>query len=224
MSLTARTWRALLGLAAGMAALLFIPAGTFRYAEAWIYLAIFLGASTLITARLMVADRALLERRMRGGPWRELRPAQRNIMTGASVAFLALLIVPALDHRFGWSHVPPGVTWAGDALVAIGLYLVSIVYRENTFLSARIEIAQNQTVVSTGSYAIVRHPMYATSSLYILGTPLALGSYWGFVPAVAMVPFLIWRLLDEERLLTRSLAGYSDYRKKVRYRLVPRVW
>lgn len=113
---------------------------------------------------------------------------------------------------------------AGDALVAIGFYLISLVYKENTFASATIEVAENQKVISTGPYAIVRHPMYASASLYLLGTPLALGSYWGFIPFAAMMPFLIWRLIDEERFLAGNLSGYTEYQKRVRYRLVPFVW
>jgi protein-S-isoprenylcysteine O-methyltransferase Ste14 len=109
-------------------------------------------------------------------------------------------------------------------LVAIGLYLVSLVYRENPFSSATIEVGEGQTVVSTGPYAIVRHPMYASSSLYLLGTPLALGSYWAFIPIAGMVPFLLWRLIDEERFLSRNLPGYPEYQQRVRHRLVPFVW
>jgi protein-S-isoprenylcysteine O-methyltransferase Ste14 len=109
-------------------------------------------------------------------------------------------------------------------LVAIGFYLIWLVYRENTFSSATIDVADNQTVVSTGPYAIVRHPMYASATLYVVGTPFALGSYWGLVPFAAMVPFLIWRLLDEERFLAANLPGYSEYQKRVRHRFIPFVW
>jgi protein-S-isoprenylcysteine O-methyltransferase Ste14 len=223
-SLRARAWRALAMLGTAMGLLLFAPAGTVRYWQAWVYLTIFVGASALTTIYLMRKDPALLERRMRGGPAAEKRPAQRLIMLGTSIGFIALLIVPALDRRFGWSAVPLGGTVAGDVLVAIGFYLIFLVYRENPFTSATIEVSGDQRVVSTGPYAVVRHPMYASASLYLLGTPLALGSYWGFVPIAAMAPFLIWRLLDEERFLARSLPGYSDYQKRVRYRLVPFVW
>jgi protein-S-isoprenylcysteine O-methyltransferase Ste14 len=132
--------------------------------------------------------------------------------------------VPALDHHFGWSTVPRGGVVAGDVLVAIGFYLIFRVYRENTFTSATIEVAENQKVVATGPYAIVRHPMYASAFLYLLGTPLALGSHWGLVPVAVMIPFLIWRLFDEERFLARNLPGYTEYQKRVRHRLVPFVW
>ena len=112
----------------------------------------------------------------------------------------------------------------GDLLVAVGFYFIYRVYRENTYTSATIEIAAGQTVISTGPYAIVRHPMYASASLYLLGTPLALGSYWGLVPLLVMVPALVWRLNDEERFLAEGLDGYTEYQRRVRYRLVPGIW
>jgi protein-S-isoprenylcysteine O-methyltransferase Ste14 len=189
-----------------------------------VYLAIFIGASALVTRYLVRKDPALLERRMSGGPTAEKRPAQKVIMLATSIGFIALLVVPALDRRFGWSAVPLWGVVAGNGLVAIGLYLVFLVYRENPFSSATIEVAADQRVISTGPYAIVRHPMYASASLYLVGTPLALGSFWGLVTIPATMPFLIWRLLDEERLLEGSLPGYTDYQQRVRHRLVPFIW
>ena len=222
--LRARAWVALTVLTVVMGLLLFVPAGTLRYWQAWVYLAIFTGASGLTTRDLASRDPALLERRLRGGPMAEKRTAQRIIMLCASSGLIALLAVSAFDRRFGWSTVPLGGVVAGHALVAIGFYLIFRVYRENTFTSATIDVSEDQRVISTGPYAIVRHPMYASASLYLFGTPLALGSYWAFVPIVAMMPFLIWRLLDEERFLGRKLPGYTKYRKRVQYRLVPFVW
>jgi protein-S-isoprenylcysteine O-methyltransferase Ste14 len=222
--LSARAWPALAVLAVVMGFLLFVPAGTLHYWQAWVYLSIFTGASVLTTLYLMRKDPALLARRMSGGPTAERQPAQKFIMLCTSIGFIALLVVPAFDHRFGWSTVPLGGVVAGDVLVAIGFYLIFLVYRENTFASATIEVAENQKVISTGPYAIVRHPMYASASLYLLGTPLALGSYWGLVPIAAIMPFLIWRLTDEERFLARNLPGYTEYQKRVQHRLVPFVW
>jgi protein-S-isoprenylcysteine O-methyltransferase Ste14 len=223
-NLEAKAWLALAVLTVVMALLLFVPAGTVHYWQAWVYLAIFAGVSALTTLDLIRKDPALLERRMRGGPTAEKQPTQKVIMLGMSIGFIALLVVPALDHRFGWSAVPLGEVVAGDLLVALGFYLIFLVYRENTFTSATIEVAESQKVISTGPYARVRHPMYASAILYLLGTPLALGSYWGLVPVVAMMPFLVWRLLAEERFLARNLAGYTDYQKRVHHRLVPFVW
>jgi protein-S-isoprenylcysteine O-methyltransferase Ste14 len=223
-SLAMRAWLALAVLAVVMGLLLFVPAGTLRYWQAWLYLSIFMGASILTTIYLMTHDPALLERRMSGGPTAEKRPAQKFIMLCASIGFIALLVVPALDHRFAWSAVSLGAILAGDVLVAIGFYLIFLVYRANTFSSATIAVADNQTVVSTGPYAIIRHPMYASATLYLLGTPLALGSCWGLIPVTAMMPVLIWRLLDEERFLAGSLPGYAEYQQRVRHRFVPFVW
>jgi len=219
-----KPWLALVVLTAVMGLLLCIPAGTLHYWQAWVYLSIFSGASALTTLDLMRRDPVLLERRMSGGPMAERRLAQKIIMLGMSIGFIALLVVPALDHRFGWSAVPLAGVAVGDLLVAAGFYGIARVYRENTFTSATIEVAEGQTVISTGPYAIVRHPMYATAFLYLVGTPLALGSYWGLVPIAAMTPLLIWRLADEERFLARDLPGYTEYRKRVRHRLVPHVW
>jgi protein-S-isoprenylcysteine O-methyltransferase Ste14 len=224
MALAAKAWLALAILTLFMSLLLFIPAGTVHYWQAWIYLSIFTGASMLTTLYLMNKDPALLQRRMSGGPTAEKRGAQKIIMLFTSAGFIALLVVPSLDHRFGWSHVPVGVVIASDVLVALGFYFIFLVYRENTFTSATIEVAENQTVVSSGPYAIVRHPMYASASLYLFGTPLALASYWGLLVIAAIIPFLIWRLVDEERFLSTNLPGYSEYQEKVRYRLVPFLW
>jgi protein-S-isoprenylcysteine O-methyltransferase Ste14 len=222
--LDAKAWFALAILAVAVGLLLFVPAETANYWQAWVYLSIFTGASALITLYLMRMDPALLERRMSGGPTAEKRPIQKFIMLCTSISFIALLVVPSLDHRFKWSTVPLSGVVAGDVLVAIGFCLIFVVYRENTFTSATIQVAENQKVISTGPYAIVRHPMYAGGALYLLGTPLALGSYWGLVPLAAMMPFLLWRLFDEEHFLARNLQGYAEYQKRVRHRLVPFVW
>jgi protein-S-isoprenylcysteine O-methyltransferase Ste14 len=223
-SLAVRAWFALVLLAAVMGLLLFVSAGTMSYWEAWVYLGIFFGASALTTMFLVRRDPALLERRMRGGPTAEKRPVERLIMVFASLGFIALLVVPALDYRFRWSTVPVWAILAGDMLVIVGFYFIFLVYRENTYTSATIEVAPGQTVVSTGPYAIVRHPMYASALLYLVGTPLALGSYWGLAALAGMLPFLLWRLFDEERFLAQNLPGYADYQNKVRHRLLPGIW
>lgn len=222
--LYAKAWLSLVALGFAMGLILFVPAGTMRYWRAWVYLAIFLGASLLTTLYLIRKDPALLQRRMRGGPTAEKETTQKIIMLFVSIGFIALLAVPALDYRFGWSAVSRPMVIAGDVLVALGFYFIFLVYKENTFTSARIEVAENQKVISTGPYARVRHPMYASASLYVIGTPLALGSWWGLLAVVFMLPFLLWRLLDEEKFLEKNLAGYREYQRRVRHRLVPRVW
>jgi protein-S-isoprenylcysteine O-methyltransferase Ste14 len=207
-----------------MAALLFIAAGTLHYWQAWTFVAVYFAASLALTFYLMVKDPNLLERRMRGGPTAEKEPVQKIIVSIVSLGFVGLLIVPALDHRFGWSHMMPQVALAGEGLVAIGWLAIYFVFRENSFSAATVELAPDQHVISTGPYARVRHPMYAGMLVMFAGIPIALGSWWGLVVLVAILPALIWRLLDEERFLARNLPGYVEYQNTVRYRLIPRIW
>jgi protein-S-isoprenylcysteine O-methyltransferase Ste14 len=207
-----------------LAALLFIPAWTLDYWQAWAFLAIYFTASLAITLYLMKKDPKLLERRMNGGPTAEKEPVQKMIMFLMSLGFIGLIALPAFDHRFAWSHMPPYVALAGDVLVVLGWLAIFFVFKENTFTSAIIELAPDQTVISTGPYALVRHPMYAGGLVMLLGVPIALGSWWGLLVIAAMTPALIWRLFDEEKFLARNLRGYGEYQKKVRYRLIPQVW
>jgi len=207
-----------------MAALMFGGAGTLDWWQAWLYLVVYFGASIAITLYLVRKDPALLARRMRGGPWAEKQPVQRVIMVLASVAFIGLTILPALDKRFGWSHMPAWIVIVGDVLVAVGWLGIYRVFRENSFTSATIELAPDQRVISTGPYAIVRHPMYSTALVMLLGAPIALGSWWGLIALAVISPALIWRIFDEERMLWSDLAGYGAYAARVRYRLVPGLW
>jgi len=211
-------------LIAAVMAALFIPAGTLHYWQAWIFLAFYFVPALAISLYLMVKDPKLLARRMRGGPVAEKQTAQKIIMSIVSVGFLALLVVPALDHRFGWSHMPASAAFAGNALMSIGWLAIFFVFRENSFSSATVEIADDQKVVSTGPYAWVRHPMYAGAVLMLLGMPVALGSWWGVAVLLAMLPAFVWRMFDEEKLLTENLPGYAEYRQRVRFRLIPGVW
>ena len=142
----------------------------------------------------------------------------------AMAGFIGLLVVSALDHRFRWSRVPAYVCLLGDALIAIGFLLVFFVLKVNTFAASTIQVAEGQKVVSTGLYAYVRHPMYAGSFPILIGTPLALGSWWGIFALIVFFPALIWRLVDEESFLRKNLPGYTEYTEKVLYRLLPYVW
>jgi protein-S-isoprenylcysteine O-methyltransferase Ste14 len=205
-------------------ALLFAAAGTFDYWQAWAFLAIYFTLSLAITLYLMKKDPALLARRMSGGPFAEKEPSQRIIMSFASIGFIGLLVLPGLDHRFGWSQMPAYVAIAGDILVVLGWVGIFFVFRENSYSSATIELAADQRVISTGPYALVRHPMYAAALVMLLGMPIALGSWWGVLTMAVVVPAVVWRLLDEERFLARNLPGYTEYQRKVRYRLLPLVW
>jgi protein-S-isoprenylcysteine O-methyltransferase Ste14 len=207
-----------------MAVLLFVPAGTFDYWQAYVFIAVFVGGSAAITVYLAIKDPQLLERRMHVGPTAEKQPTQKIIMVFALLGFIALLVVPAFDRRFMWSPVPPYVSVLGDLLVTLGFCLVYFVIRENSYAASTIQIAEGQTVISTGPYAVVRHPMYAGVLPLLIGTPLALGSWWGLFALILFMPALIWRLLDEERFLHKNLPGYTEYTQKVRYRLVPFVW
>jgi len=223
-NLEKRAWRGLVILALVMGLLLFIPAGTIRYWPAWGYLEVFFGASILITLNLMKHDPALLERRLSAGPTAEKEKTQKVIQIFTSFGFIALQVVSALDFRFRWSKTLIALIMVGNLMTAVGFYIVFLVYRENPFTSATIEIASDQRVISAGPYALVRHPMYSGGLLLLLGTPLALGSYWALLAVVAMVPFLVWRLFDEERFLSKNLEGYTEYCDKVRWRLVPGVF
>ena len=219
--------RALAGLAflvLVMVALVFGAAGTLHYWQGWAFLACYFAASILVTLYLARRDPALLARRMRGGPWAEKEPTQKLIMSIASAGFIALLLLPGLDHRFGWSHMSAAAAVAGDLLMLLGWAGIFRVFQENSFTSSTIELAADQRVISTGPYAIVRHPMYAAALVMLLGIPISLGSWWGVLVVVALLPALIWRLLDEERFLSRNLPGYVAYQETVQYRLLPHVW
>lgn len=223
-TLARKAFQSLTGLFLAMAALLFGVPWTFDYWQAWVFLAVYFSASILITIYLMNSDRELLERRMRGGPLAEKETAQKIIMMFASIGFVALLVVPALDRRFGWSQMPTSIVIVGNILIALGWLAIYRVFRENSFTSATIELAQDQAVISSGPYALVRHPMYTGALAMLVGIPIALGSWWGLVAFGVMTFALIWRIFDEERFLVRNLTGYAAYKEKVRYRLIPYLW
>jgi protein-S-isoprenylcysteine O-methyltransferase Ste14 len=222
--LNKRAWGGTLFLIACVAAMLFVPARTFHYWQAWIFLAAFFLPVLAINIYLMKNDPKLLERRISAGPLDEKETSQKIIQSLAILDFIAVMLVPAFDHRFAWSAVPPYVVAAGDILVGLGFYVVFLVFRENTFTSALVELSANQKVISTGPYALVRHPMYIGALIMLVGVPLALGSWWGLLTVIPMTMVLVWRLLDEEKFLAKNLAGYSEYQNAVRYHLLPFVW
>lgn len=209
----------------GMLALaLFASAGTLNFWQAWLYLAVFGLCVFLVTGYLVVRDRRLLESRLSVGPAAETQRSQQVIQSLASLFFLALFIVPGLDHRFGWSHVPPALSVISDVFVALSLFFVFLVFRENSFTSAIIEVASEQRVVSTGPYSVVRHPMYSGAMLLLVFTPLALGSWVGLPFAIPVILVIVARLLSEEKFLAGNLRGYAEYRRNVRWRLLPGIW
>lgn len=154
----------------------------------------------------------------------EVNQSQKVIHFFVNFVFLAASVVSALDHRFGWSAVPMHVVVAGDALVALGMLIIFFVFRENSFTASTVQVAAGQEVISTGLYALVRHPMYVGGLVFIFGIPLALGSWWGLLTFIPLTVLIVWRLLDEERLLVKNLPGYAEYRSEVKYRLIPFVW
>ena len=207
-----------------LAVILFLPAWTLGWWQAWVFWAVFGAACVVITIALLRNDPALVERRLRAGPTAEREASQKVIQSVTVLILFAIFLTPALDHRFGWSSVPPAVSIAGNIMVLAGFWMIYRVFRTNSFASSTVEISSGQTVISTGPYGIVRHPMYSASLLLFAGIPLALGSWWGLIPASLSLPLLAARLLAEESFLIRSLPGYADYRKKVRWRLLPLIW
>jgi protein-S-isoprenylcysteine O-methyltransferase Ste14 len=219
--------RAAIGLSSLLAALgvaLFATAGTLRYARAWAFLVVFASCVIAITIDLARRDPALLARRVKAGPIAEPTRKQKVIQLLSSLAFLALFVIAGLDHRYGWSCVPTWLAVAGDILVAAGLCGVAWVFRANTFASAVIEVSRDQQLVSTGPYAVVRHPMYSGALLMLVGVPIALGSWWALLAVLALTGAIVSRLLVEERVLASELPGYAEYRERVRHRLIPFVW
>jgi protein-S-isoprenylcysteine O-methyltransferase Ste14 len=203
------------------AILIFLSVGTLRYWQGWAFLATFTVCSTVLTVYMALYDEKLLERRLRAGPRAEKETSQKIIMILVLLGFAALLVVPVLDHRFGWSPVPPFVSIIGDGLIALGYLFILFVLRENSYAASTIQIADDQRVISTGPYAVVRHPMYAAALLLVVGMPLALDSWYGLLGILVLLPLLTWRLLDEERFLTSNLKGYAEYTSNVRWRLIP---
>ena len=219
-----KAWIGLTSLAFVMGLLLFIPVWSIGYWQAWVYIANFFACSSIITIYLMKRDTALLERRVNGGPASEKEKTQKIIQSLAQFAFIAIYLLAAFDHRFGWSHTTLLEVIGGNVLVSVGFYMVLLVFKENTFTSASIEVATDQQVISTGPYAIVRHPMYTGALILLIGTPLALGSWWGILAFIPIAAVIIWRLSDEENFLSKNLAGYPAYCEKVKYRLLPGIF
>jgi protein-S-isoprenylcysteine O-methyltransferase Ste14 len=222
--LNIKAFTGMLQLAIVLGPTIFLPAWTLDYWQAWILVAIFFACTLAVTLYLMKNDPKLLERRVKAGVGSEQERSQNIIQAFAAVVFIAIFVVSALDHRFGWSIVPLSLIALGDILIALGFYLVFLVFKENTFASGTIEVGTEQKVIATGPYALVRHPMYVGALVMLVGVPLALGSLWGLIAIVPMVMVLVARLLDEEKFLAKNLAGYEEYQGKVRYHLLPLIW
>ena len=204
--------------------ILFGPVGTLHFWQAWVFIAVFTAATILPTIHLARTNPAALQRRMRAGPRAETRTAQKIIMTGSILDLFAMMAFSAFDHRMGWSTVPVWVSLLGDVLVATGLGITMLVVIQNGYAAATVTVETGQKVASGGVYRFVRHPMYMGTVIMMVGIPLALGSYWGLLFVIPGVVVLVFRILDEEKLLTQELPGYREYAQHVRYRLVPNVW
>lgn len=202
-------------------AIFFIPAGTLRYWQAWLYIGILLIPAMFVLTYIYKHTPDLLERRMR---YKEKREKQKAILTFVYPLYLLIFIIPGLDKRYGWSSVPVLIVLLSGLVCMAGFYLFFRVVKENRYASRIIEIDENQKVIQTGPYAVIRHPMYLSTLIIYFISPLVLGSYWALIPLGLVIPFLVFRILDEEKVLRTGLSGYVEYCEKVRFRLIPGVW
>jgi len=222
--LNLRAWAGLVFLVLSIGLLVFLPAWTLSFWQAWVFLGIFTTLTAIITAYLMKYDPELLQRRVKAGPVAEVEPIQKLIQSLASGFFISIFLVSSLDHRFGWSRMGVAMVMAGDLMVFAGLLCVFLVFKENSYTSALIEVGAGQHTITTGPYALIRHPMYAGASVMLIGTPLSLGSWWGLLAVLPLLVVIVWRLTMEELYLENNLIGYSEYKARVKFRLLPFVW
>ena len=223
-NLTAQAFLGLVQLVALLAIFLFLPGWSFNYWQAWVFLIVFAISVFLITLFFLKKDPRLIQSRLKAGPVAEQQKSQKIIQAVASIFFILPFITASIDHRLGWSKVPTWAVFLGDVLVALGLYIVFLVFRENTFTSVTVEVQAEQKVISTGPYAVIRHPMYSGAFIMLMGIPLALGSWPALIFVFLLFAAIVWRLLEEEKFLAKNLPGYANYREKVRYRLIPFIW
>ena len=201
--------------------MLFLPAGTLDYWQAWLFLVVLFVPVLFLCAYFVKNDPALLKRRLM---FKEKGENQKKIINSSKAFFFIGFLVPGLDRRFGWSAVPFELVLLADAVFLLGYYLTFLVFKQNSFAGRTVEIFKGQKLVTTGPYSSVRHPMYSAQLLIYLSLPIALGSYWALIFFLAMPAVLVYRLLDEEKILRKGLAGYNAYCKKTPYRLIPFVW
>jgi protein-S-isoprenylcysteine O-methyltransferase Ste14 len=219
--LTRRAYLAIAGAVVVFGAIFFLPAGTLDYWQAWAYMGVVLIPMLFVLVYLLRRDPELLARRLQ---MRERERTQKGIIGLSMIFLLAAFVLPGLDRRWGWSVMPWWVAVAADLLVLLGYAMIFRVFRENAYTSRTVQVEQGQQVISTGPYAIVRHPMYVGVVVFYLASPIALGSWWAFIPAAVILPILVVRILNEEQILERDLPGYKEYKLKTRYRLLPGIW
>lgn len=204
-----------------VATLLFLPAGTIHFPNAWVFLGLLFAPMVLLGAVLLIKSPALLEKRLNT---KETQKTQKGVVGVAALLFVVGFVVAGLDFRFGWSRVPTPLVAVAAAILLISYALYAEVMRENAYLSRTVEVQENQTVVSTGLYGIVRHPMYAATVWLFLSIPVVLGSWWSLLCFAPYVFAIIVRIKNEEKVLEEGLSGYKEYKEKVRYRLLPFIW
>ena len=204
--------------------LLFLPAGSLRFRQGWVYFIITLAFILSILGYLYRHDPQLIERRLRGGWRQETVREQKLIMKLIAATILIAFLLPGFDHRFGWSHLPLWLTILSQAFVLAGYLMIFWTLKNNSFAAATIRVEPDQRVISSGPYHIVRHPMYLGGDMWLLFTPVALGSYFAVPVFVLLISLIIVRLLNEEKVLSQELQGYSEYCLHTRFRLIPFVW
>lgn len=201
--------------------LIFLPAGTVAYAYGWLLVGLLFGPMLIAGFVMLARSPDLLKKRL---DVKEKQGAQKGVVAVAGLMFIAGFVVAGLDFRFGWSQMPTWVVIAASALFLASYALYAEVLRENAYLSRTVKVEDGQTVVDTGLYGIVRHPMYAVTILLFLMMPLVLGSWYALIPFAVYPAVIVVRLKDEEALLTKELPGYEAYKQKVKYRLIPFIW
>jgi len=204
-----------------LGAMLFLPAWTVKYPGAWLFIAVLFGPMLILGISLFIKSPGLLEKRLNN---KEKEKAQKGVLALSGLMFPAGFVISALDFRFGWSYVPMWAMIAAAALFLVGYGLYAEVMRENAYLSRTVEIQENQKVISTGLYSVVRHPMYLATLLMFLPLALILGSLWGLIPFALYPVIIVIRIINEEKVLENGLDGYIEYKSKVKYRLIPFIW
>lgn len=204
-----------------LALMFFLPAGTIRYWEAWVYLTVLFTCAMFVIVYLFRRDPQLLERRMK---MKEKEPEQKMIVKIGSVLFAVAFLVPGFDQRYGWSSVPLPTVLMADGFIVVGYLLFIRVLKENRYASRTIQVEEGQAIITTGPYAVVRHPMYVGAWLIYVFSPLALGSYWAMIASMMFTVILVVRVLNEEKVLIKELDGYLEYTRRTRYRLIPGIW